>query len=347
MANQKLISNEARHAIFVNRYSGGLSRDFIPYLKQLKKELAFILVSANPNPTQKELNEIIKRSKDVQIKIYTKYVKELDKSLNDFAEHEVDFELQSLSSVIKAVQFVKPETSVIHSILRSTPLIFPDASNVILLDAFIKNWANSEIKRVSNIIKTGVITGSSTDEIARLITGKSSVIDKKTLANNRAIVRTAVNHVSSVARHKTMSNNSDFVVGYQWLSVLDYRTSNQCKALDSQIFLDKDTGYKPKAPIHVSCRSTTTPILADEYNVETDEDRRNGISADTTYYEFLKKQSVEFQNETLGYTRAKLFRDGGLNAEQFAKLTVDEKFRPITLEEMRDKNPLAFDRADL
>ena len=46
-------------------------------------------------------------------------------------------------------------------------------------------------------------------------------------------------------------------------------------------------------------------------------------------------------------TRGKLLRNGGLTADEFANLSVDQKFRPLTLDEMRKRNPLAFEKANL
>jgi hypothetical protein len=71
------------------------------------------------------------------------------------------------------------------------------------------------------------------------------------------------------------------------------------------------------------------------------------VSADLTYYEWLKSQSKAFQDEALGPTRAKLFRDGGLSAERFAQLQLDRQFKPITLAKLKELEPLAFERAGI
>jgi hypothetical protein len=71
------------------------------------------------------------------------------------------------------------------------------------------------------------------------------------------------------------------------------------------------------------------------------------VSANETYYSWLKKQPVEFQREAIGPKRAKLLRSGGLSAQRFAELNMGRKFQPLTLEEMRSLEPLAFERAKL
>lgn len=48
------------------------------------------------------------------------------------------------------------------------------------------------------------------------------------------------------------------------------------------------------------------------------------IPAKTTYGEWLRSQSVEFQEDVLGKTKAKLFREGGLTLDKFVNRNGDE-----------------------
>ena len=57
----------------------------------------------------------------------------------------------------------------------------------------------------------------------------------------------------------------------------------------------------------------------------------------------LKNQSKEFQVDVLGEKRAKLFRDGNLHLDRFT----DSKGNTLTLDELRKKEPMAFDKAGL
>ena len=41
------------------------------------------------------------------------------------------------------------------------------------------------------------------------------------------------------------------------------------------------------------------------------------VPAQTTYQDFLKRQTPEFQDEVLGAARGELFRKGGLKLDQF------------------------------
>ena len=45
--------------------------------------------------------------------------------------------------------------------------------------------------------------------------------------------------------------------------------------------------------------------------------------------------------------RGKLSREGGLTAERFAALQLDKNFKPLTLDQLKELEPLAFDRAGI
>ncbi len=67
------------------------------------------------------------------------------------------------------------------------------------------------------------------------------------------------------------------------------------------------------------------------------------VPASTTYNEWLKGQSKAFQDDTLGSTKAKLFRDGGLSLDKFVNRQGDE----LTLSELSRKHGDAFKAAGL
>ncbi len=67
------------------------------------------------------------------------------------------------------------------------------------------------------------------------------------------------------------------------------------------------------------------------------------VPASETYQTWLTKQSKAFQDEVLGETRAKLFRQGGLTLDRF----VDHSGRELTLRELASKHADAFRAAGL
>lgn len=67
------------------------------------------------------------------------------------------------------------------------------------------------------------------------------------------------------------------------------------------------------------------------------------VPATTSYQEFLGRQSAAFQDEVLGKTKGKLFRDGNLKLDQF----VDRAGNELTLAQLAEREPSAFRRAGL
>jgi len=204
--------------------------------------------------------------------------------------------------------------------------------------------------------------------------------------NTATTIRTSIQHVSTTARTGTMAHviivpkggagkvvlDGDGVVttiaaaikaaaqrggirkgikavlqGYRWVAILDSKTSQICRSLDGQVF---PFGKGPLPPAHPNCRSTVAAEIYGRYLKRRDDTRASSsgpVPAETTYYDWLKRQPAEFQDDALGVTRATLFRKGGLSAAQFAKLNLGRNFQPLTLEEMRRLAPRAFKRAGI
>ena len=67
------------------------------------------------------------------------------------------------------------------------------------------------------------------------------------------------------------------------------------------------------------------------------------VPAETTYEQFLRRQSASFQDDVLGPTKGKLFRRGKMSIDSF----VDETGRSLTLEELRNQNRALWKRLKL
>lgn len=101
-----------------------------------------------------------------------------------------------------------------------------------------------------------------------------------------------------------------------------------------------------------NCRSTTTPVLKSwkELGInlkEAQEGTRASLSGQVpssmTYDEWLRKQPKAVQEDVLGVTKAKLYRDGDLSVDRF----VDRAGHELTLDELRRKEADAFERAGI
>lgn len=67
------------------------------------------------------------------------------------------------------------------------------------------------------------------------------------------------------------------------------------------------------------------------------------VPAKTTYSEWLTRQPAGFQDDVMGPSKGRLFRQGGLKLDQF----VDHSGRELTLSQLKARYPDAFERAHL
>lgn len=155
-----------------------------------------------------------------------------------------------------------------------------------------------------------------------------------------AVVDTVVQAGMSASRLGVLRGFTDFTLGYTWVSVLDSRTSPRCRTLSGQVF---KLGAGPVPPLHYRCRSHIEPIFKRSAKL------RQGVASvvtfGETYYQWLARQPVGLQNEVLGTTRGKLFREGGMTTDEFATFTVNSRYEPLTLGELRRKSPTTFANA--
>jgi len=131
---------------------------------------------------------------------------------------------------------------------------------------------------------------------------------------------------ANVARERSYQSSRG-IQKVQWASVLDHRTTLICQARDGTIY-DKNKG--PRPPAHVGCRSTIIPIT--RTNEAAMREREN-------YQQWLGRQSAKTQDDILGPSRGKLYRDGGYSVDRF----VDKSGQEYTLDELRAKDKEAFD----
>lgn len=157
-----------------------------------------------------------------------------------------------------------------------------------------------------------------------------------------ATVSTVAQFGESVGRSSGMQPFLDVVIGYTWVSILDGKTSTICRSLSGRVFR---FGQGPIPPVHLNCRSHIEPI----FRSNTVFARTGGqvIAAGETYYSWLRRQTRQFQDDVLGPTRGDLFRNGGLTSDQFSRLNLNRQFEPLTLDEMRARQPEAFREANV
>jgi len=345
-----------RHQVFLERLKTGQAQDITPYLKAIDKAIRLKLskgeLTGYGRARLVALLDGIGKMIDGEL---LKFSKQLTLDLKDLAISESIFEAKSLTNAVSnpAFESIVPAPSTVRATIVAAPLSVRGAQGGKLLKPFLKDWSKTQKDTLLGVIRQGVFEGQTNAQIVKAVRGtapakfndgKLAVVNRQT----NALVRTAVQHVSSVARQTVYAANSDLVKKYQWISTLDNRTSDICQALSGRTW---KIGEGPLPPAHISCRSSTVPVLDERFSFLKEGATQSGqfgpVDADETYFSWLKKQPAAFQNEAIGPSYAKLLRNGGLSAERFGQLRLSKNFKPLTLAEMQKLEPLAFEKAGI
>lgn len=334
-----------RHAIFVSRFAGSQIKDIIPTLERIRKRTVNKLTSGKQLTefSKRRLDKMLKEVDDTLKELYGQMSNKVVNNMREFADYEADFSARMFTKATKA-EFEVPASTAIEAGVFANPLILTDKK--LSIEQALSQFSRRKRRELVNTIKDGVIAGKTNDEIVSDI----NFVTRKIQRNHaNALVRTITNHVSTAARNITIEENKDLVEGYEWVSTLDGRTTHTCQSLDGKVF---PSNSSTRPPLHWGCRSTIIPRVNKDISVFSPEkaerpavgpDGAETVKGQSTYNSWLKKQPKEFQEEVLGPVRARLFRDGGLTVNSF----VDKNFEPLTLKQLKRKEPAAFNRAGI
>lgn len=354
-SQEVLINQSIRRAVQLEGLKQGEVNKFAKFLKEMDVLLRARL-STDELTTFKRgrLEKLLKEVGGALGNIFTANAQQLIDNMQNIAVSEANFETRSLQlSIGQAATVALPVLDEVKKSVLSAPLSVRGADGGKLLEQAVADFTTTEKQRIVGAIRQGVFEGQTNSEIIQKIRGtranqfKDGILDI-TSRNAEAIVRTGIAHVATTARNETFKANSDIVDNVKWQSTLDSRTSEICRSLSGREF---PLTSGPRPPAHWRCRSTITAVLDKEFAFLSRGGEQSSqfgtVDADLNYYQWLKLQSVAFQDSVLGVKRGSLFRDGGLSSDMFAKLQLDKNFKPLTLEDMKKLEPLAFDRANI
>lgn len=119
-----------------------------------------------------------------------------------------------------------------------------------MLDASMLN----AIEEVRSILTAGAINGQS----PAIVTSQLKPVSQKAYNTIRLGVRTLLFDASNLADIETLESNRQFFEYYQFIAVIDDRTSRICRSIDGRRWKEVPEVFKP--PLHPNCRSKLTPI---------------------------------------------------------------------------------------
>lgn len=333
---QYIIDASTRHQVFLQRYAGGQSKEAFKTLDRLRKQINARL-SQEPTEFQAQrlsalLSDIEQIMRDGMPSMY----RDVIMGANDLAGTEAGFSVRLYNKVAK-VEFALPSDQMLISAVSAIPMAAPTGAASITIDQALSQYGAKKSAEIARTISDGVALGDTTPQIASSVAELMGNLQKQQLDT---LVRTITNHTASVARNEVYEANSAFLDGYRWISTLDGRTTFICASRDNNLY---QVGLGPMPPAHWGCRSTTIPVVSDEFGIGAKVTGKRAsvggpVDSRITYGGWLKRQPKEFIDEALGVERSKMFRAGKLKIEQF----VDPTGRVYTINELERMNPFAF-----
>lgn len=239
------------------------------------------------------------------------------------------------STVEVLMQAVAPSETVMNTIVKS--LLVEGAPSAVW-------WQRQSMDtafKFATAIRQGVAQGETNAQIFKRVSQATDLAAK----NSKALVHTSIMQAAGDARMAVIDANTDLYVGYRQLSTLDGHTTPQCITRAGLVWdLDKKPiGHShvfKQTPLHWGCRSVMLGVMKPltDYGLKepkgmTRSSAEGQIDRDTTFDAFLKRRTVEQQNEQLGVGRAQLWRDGKITLRDL----VDFRGNPLTLSRLKSK----------
>lgn len=284
-ANERLFDLALRHQIDLRRFTTGEVKRILRLLeaidaettKKLRRGLEGLAEGVPISFTENQEKRIKALLGDLDL-VRSAGIKQVTgetvKMAGELAEAEAAVEIHTIAaaSPIK-LQLVGVEVSTLRAAVIAKPF----------QGRLLKDWFGglqaADKGRLEQAVRLGLSQGENLDNIVRRVAGTRAnkyadgvlTISRR---NAEAVVRTAINHTSNVAREEVWSRNSDIIRGLRWTATLDGRTSAVCRARDGQVApLGSEAlptgspqlspaGARP--PAHFNCRSTMVPVLGGE-----------------------------------------------------------------------------------
>lgn len=343
--NQDLFDEGVKHQIDVQRFTTSQLARMLRQLKLEDRRLVEWLTrripinaSRNRRENARRLRALFREFRERRDVTMKRLRDEFRSDLNDFADEEADFE-EALLLAIMGGSVARTRKQTLRQIVSSIPF-----NNSTKTSATFTQWfralQGSDRQRVEQALLKGVSEGQSLESIVQTVGGARGVLSS-TRRMLEGLVRSAIAHVSNLSREAAWQVNGTRAV-LVWQSILDARTCPICRARDGRNAPIGGTGNAPqprlippgaRPPAHPRCRCVMIARILGQ----------PGAATDVTYQQWLSGQTAAVQDDILGPTRGKLFREGTFTVDRF----VDRQGQELTLEDLAKRRPTAFRDAGL
>jgi hypothetical protein len=361
-AARKVLDLTIRHSVALQKYSNGQVRKMLAILNRADADLFEMLAAALERlpasaGTVEYLESMLTSVRILNGKAYQDVETGLTTSMRDLAGSEAAFQYRLYQGVMPAtINLASVTAEAAWAAVYSRPFAGK------LLREAVAELGEARAKRIRDAVRMGYLEGKPTQNIVREIRGTRAKgyvegfveVDRRHL---ETMVRSALSSTAAGVRDRFFVENGGVLESQLWLSTLDSKTSEICIARSGKRYT---IGEKPK-PIghqvpwctshgcgpgkaHYNCRSTGIALLPGQTELYGTRASAGGqVDANMTYGQWLKTQPAGVQDEVLGPTRSKLFRNGGLTIDKF----VNDRGAFYSLADLEAMNARAFEKAGL
>ena len=317
-ANDDLYDRIVDSASMSKLFEVTVQEDVKKAIEKHKKKLAEITVKSPKSPlVKKEVDRFVKETYNL-----TKG------HLTEYGASQLSFHENNLHKSYGTVYKVKgPKKSVVLTDLVGMNI----QGDKTTLNSQLNAIGSNQLVRIQAIVNRGISKGLTNTEMTEEIMKTTKITETQA----SALVRTAITRTANAATAEVMKANKDLLKGYQFVAILDSRTSEICRATDGGVFDIDDEAHLP--PLHWRCRSTIIPIaksfneLLETESPDVKKEVIKTIPAATRkkldgrsiqkegYGNWLKRQSYETKLRHFGNDNAKvaLFDKGEVELDKF------------------------------
>lgn len=313
-----------KYQIDFERYKNGCANEVISLLDKTNKEIAKYIKLTKDISTKKRYTEIARKLKDI-----AKTLRDgVDKSTD--IDALIEYELNKQKSILKSVskEIVKAKDVKVNFLypsleqIKTSALFKPiDTKTGMTYESFLNGIESGLYNIWDSSLRTGYLTGMSTDKIVENVLGGVSAKDK--LVKQGAInslrnslwsnTRTVLQSFASETRNRIYEENEQYFgdaeteFKYEYLATLDARSCLVCGNDDGKLF--KSIKKCPQIPRHRGCRCVIIPYFG-IIDGEGRASKKGYVEDKVTFDKWLGEQDEKTQQEVLGKTRYSLFKKG-------------------------------------
>ena len=286
--NERFFDREIMHQIFVDDYKSNLNED----IDRMAPEWG---AATNFKNKKSWSGVLAKRFTRIRDAVMT--------GREDFLRDELDFQTKTLKT--NWYDPARPSIKNIQNHINS-----PGISKRLLpkeLDLIKRN----ELARTSARLRQGISQGASRRQLLK-IANKSSVITQN---QAKTLVNTEITRASSIIKREVANVNTDLVDGLLFTAVLDFNTTNTCRANHNRVVKPHQVQFQP--PLHFGCRSTLVPQTFNrdrliENGLLPPDDIQTGFVSDDNADKWFSRQTFKNKVRILGTEERVAFWENGL-----------------------------------